>query len=102
MQERPLRNKRVLITGASRGLGACIAQAMWHEGATLLLVARSEKALLDLRAELMASARDGQRAHVLVADLSVLEAVVTIIGEARRLWERIDVLVNNAAILYDT
>jgi NAD(P)-dependent dehydrogenase (short-subunit alcohol dehydrogenase family) len=72
---------------------------MWRSGACLLLVARSEKALLDLRAEFMSGARDGQQVHVLAADLSMPNAAAAIISEARRYWDRIDVLVNNAAIL---
>jgi 3-oxoacyl-[acyl-carrier protein] reductase len=73
---------------------------MWRDGASLLLVARSEKALLDLRSELMSGARGGaQQVHILSADLGAPEAVTAIMSEARRQWDRIDVLVNNAAIL---
>jgi NAD(P)-dependent dehydrogenase (short-subunit alcohol dehydrogenase family) len=91
--------KNVLITGASRGLGSHIAHAMWHHGASLLLVARSEDALFNLRAALMASAENGQQAHVVRADLRSADAVPTIIGEARRVWATLDVLINNAALL---
>jgi NAD(P)-dependent dehydrogenase (short-subunit alcohol dehydrogenase family) len=69
-----LEGKRVLITGASRGLGAAIAEAMGREGASLLLVARSQ------------------------ADLSDPGAPRKILTQARRLWPRIDIVVNNAAI----
>ena len=47
----------------------------------------------------MASANDGQQVHVAVADLRTADAVLTIIGEARRKWDKIDVLINNAAVL---
>jgi NAD(P)-dependent dehydrogenase (short-subunit alcohol dehydrogenase family) len=100
LQDKSLMDKKILITGASRGLGACVARTMWRGGASLLLVARSEKALLDLGAELMSEARDGaQQVHTFAADLGVPEAVAAIMSEARRQWARIDVLVNNAAIL---
>lgn len=92
-------DKTVILTGASRGLGADIARAAWRNGAHLLLVARSEKALVELRAELVTTASDGQAAHIVVADLSKLDAVSKVIAEARKMWESIDVLVNNAAIL---
>jgi 3-oxoacyl-[acyl-carrier protein] reductase len=72
---------------------------MWHHGARLLLVARSEEALFNLRATLMASAQNGQQAHVVKADLGTADAVPTIIGEARRVWDKLDVLINNAAVL---
>ena len=91
--------KKVLITGASRGLGSHIARAMCHSGASLVLAARSEEVLFNLRAALMASAEDGQQVHVVRADLRTVDAVPTIIGEARRVWDRLDVLINNAAIL---
>jgi NAD(P)-dependent dehydrogenase (short-subunit alcohol dehydrogenase family) len=91
--------KNVIITGASRGLGRHLAGAMWHHGASLLLVARAEEALLNLRAALMASAEDGQQVHVVRADLRTANAVPTIVGTARRVWGKLDVLINNAAVL---
>lgn len=92
-------DRNVIITGASRGLGAHIARAMWRSGASLVLIARSGDALDQLRRQLMTSAQGRQQAYVVVADLSTLSAVSTIMGEARRIWNRLDVLVNNAAIL---
>jgi NAD(P)-dependent dehydrogenase (short-subunit alcohol dehydrogenase family) len=91
--------KNVIITGASRGLGSHLARAMWHQGASLLLVARSAEALFELHAALMASAENGQQVHVVRADLRTGDAVPTIIGEARRVWDKLDVLINNAAVL---
>jgi 3-oxoacyl-[acyl-carrier protein] reductase len=72
---------------------------MWHAGASLLLVARSAEALRQIRDELMAEARRGQQVHVVVADLETPDAVSNVVGEARRVWERLDVLVNNAGLL---
>jgi NAD(P)-dependent dehydrogenase (short-subunit alcohol dehydrogenase family) len=94
-----LMGKHILITGASRGLGMHIARAMWQEGASLLLVARSAETLSQVKDELIADKRNGQQAHVIVADLGTLEAIPTIMSQARRVWDRLDVLVNNAAIL---
>jgi NAD(P)-dependent dehydrogenase (short-subunit alcohol dehydrogenase family) len=91
--------KNVIVTGASRGLGSQIAQAVWRNGANILLVARSTEALLALRTHLVATASGGQQAHVVVADLCAPESVPTIMREARRVWDKIDVLVNNAAVL---
>src|SRR5262245_35269383 len=91
--------KHVIITGASRGLGTCIARAMWHQGASLLLVARSAEALRHVRDDLMATAAGGQQAHTVVVDLRASEAVPSIMSAARRVWDRLDVLVNNAGIV---
>jgi len=64
-----------------------------------LLVARSEEALLELQIELAAKAQNGQQAHVVVADLETLDAVPAIMNQTRQVWDKVDVLVNNAAIL---
>ncbi len=98
VRDRALAGKNAIVTGASRGLGTEIAQAMWRAGASLLLVARSGEALNRLRDELMSGAQDGQAAYVVSADLETPDAVLAVIGEARKVWDRLDVLVNNAAI----
>ena len=97
--EKSLREKRILITGASRGLGAGIARAMWRSGASLLLIARSEQALRDLQTQCLADAQGGQQVHIFSADLGAPGTATAIVNEARRLWQGLDVLVNNAATL---
>ncbi len=94
-----LAGKRVLITGASRGLGREIAHAMWCAGATLLLAARSAEALRELATELAAGARGGQQVATVAVDLASPADVARLVEHARRTWDRLDVLVNNAAIV---
>jgi NAD(P)-dependent dehydrogenase (short-subunit alcohol dehydrogenase family) len=94
-----LAGKNVILTGASRGLGACIARTMWQHGASLLLTARSETPLAELCRELAANADDGQRAHMVVADLAIADGVDRLMAAAHDAWDRIDVLVNNAGML---
>ena len=94
-----LEGKRAVITGASRGLGPVIAEAMWEHGATLLLVARSTEPLNQLRLRLGESAGPGQSVSVLSADLSDESSPAKIITDARRLWTSMDILVNNAGII---
>jgi NAD(P)-dependent dehydrogenase (short-subunit alcohol dehydrogenase family) len=91
--------KNIIITGASRGLGSDLARAMWGQGANLLLVARSESALLTQRDAFMASAGDGQEVHIVNVDLCTVDAVPRIFSTARGVWAKLDVLINNAAIL---
>lgn len=85
------------MTGASRGAGIPIAERLWSAGASLLLVARSETVLARCR-ELARGARGGQQVHACVADLADAATPERILAEARRLWPRLDGLVNNAAI----
>jgi NAD(P)-dependent dehydrogenase (short-subunit alcohol dehydrogenase family) len=91
-----LEGKRVLLTGASRGLGRQLARAFWREGASLLLVARSAEQLRSLCEE--CGARNGQQVAYFPADLSEGDAPQRIVSQARARWDGLDVLVNNAAI----
>jgi NAD(P)-dependent dehydrogenase (short-subunit alcohol dehydrogenase family) len=92
-------HRNVLITGASRGLGLSIAEAFWKHGANLLLVARTAEALDAASAGFRRQARTGQQVHCLPCDLSAASTAEWIVAQARSLWGRLDVLVNNAAIL---
>jgi 3-oxoacyl-[acyl-carrier protein] reductase len=94
-----LAGKRAIVTGASRGLGAVIAEALWQAGADVLLVARSEQNLHELRDRLLAYPKGAQSVHLFSADLSVSGVAQAIVTEARRIWPRIDILVNNAGVI---
>jgi len=85
-----LQGKRVLITGASRGIGEALAHRFGGAGARLALVARTQDALRSLAAEL------GGTAHP--ADLSDPTDVATLIQRVEDEAGPIDVLVNNAGI----
>jgi NAD(P)-dependent dehydrogenase (short-subunit alcohol dehydrogenase family) len=94
-----LAGKNIIITGASRGFGLHIAQAMWNNKASLFLVARSSRSLEALQKEFAESAHPGQQVHTAVVDLKLPEATDTIMNQSKQVWERLDGLVNNAAIL---
>jgi uncharacterized protein len=85
-----LRGKRVLITGASRGIGESLAHAFAGAGATVALVARTEAALHTLAAEL------GGTAHA--TDLSDPAQVAHLIERVEDEAGPVDVLVNNAGV----
>jgi len=87
---RNLHDKSVLVTGASRGIGAALARQFAAKGARLALVARDETALETLSSEL------GGVAEVVCADLSVEADRIRAMDEARAKLGPIDVLVNNA------
>ncbi len=89
-------NQNVLITGASRGLGAAMAKAFWKAGANLLLVARNEQALNALIATL--EPHHEQSVFTMKCDLSTPDAGNTIIQQAQERFKHLDILINNAAI----
>lgn len=83
-----LRGKRVVVTGASRGIGSAIAQAFLEEGAEVIGVARG-------------TAPDGDwtahpQLHWQCADLSSAPEVARLFDAVRARWAGLDVLINNA------
>ncbi len=93
-----LEGKGVLVTGAARGLGKAVAEAFGAQGARLALV-DSDEAGLNAVGDLLAATVGP--AHVVteaadLADLALCESVVERLADA---LGRLDVLVNNAAII---
>jgi short-subunit dehydrogenase len=80
---------RILITGASRGLGRAMAEAFAWRGCVLGLVARSEDELRELADEL-----PGDEHKILIADVSDRQQI----GAAIEAFGDIDVLVANAGV----
>ncbi len=87
---------KVLITGASRGLGRAIAREFWTRGASIALVARDRAALEELAS--LPPVFASQTAEIVPADLSDPHAPASIVERLRRKWEYLDALINNAAI----
>ncbi|MGW4366494.1 SDR family NAD(P)-dependent oxidoreductase [Nocardia takedensis] len=85
---------RIVLTGASSGIGRAAALALAAEGAELVLVARSGADLERVR-ERIATA--GGTATCLPCDLSDPAAVDLLAVRIRERWGEVDVLVNNAA-----
>ncbi|MEK9946389.1 MAG: 3-oxoacyl-[acyl-carrier-protein] reductase [Alphaproteobacteria bacterium] len=90
-----LSNKRALVTGASGAIGGAIARALHGAGASVALSGTREPALKSLADEL------GDRASVVVADLSDAAAVDGLVGNVTEALGGIDILVNNAGLTRD-
>ncbi|NLU83485.1 SDR family NAD(P)-dependent oxidoreductase [Rhodococcus sp. HNM0569] len=93
---------RAVVTGASRGIGAGVAERLAAEGADLLLVARTLESHPSLPGSLTETAqrlaRHGTRVEVLAANLGDEQDRARIVPEAiDRLGGPVDILVNNAA-----
>lgn len=85
-----VRGKRILLTGASSGIGAVAALQLAAEGATVIAVARRESLLVDVVERITATGGDAIAIRADLSDLDEVDAVVKRVGP-------IDVLINNAA-----
>ena len=90
-----LSGRRVLITGASRGVGRGIALAFAEAGADVAIAATDFRKLTDVAAE---ARRRGVAAHAITVDLADVEAVLDMVDRAHSAMGGLDVLVNNAAV----
>lgn len=92
-----LEGKVALVTGASRGIGREIALAFASQGADIVATARTTDALESLAAEV---GKLGREALPVTADMAVEADITRIVDEALARFSRIDILVNNAAIVH--
>jgi 3-oxoacyl-[acyl-carrier protein] reductase len=93
-----LAGKVALVTGASRGIGRAVAQALAAAGATVVLAARDEAKLAEAVEAIAAS---GGRASALALDVSRRESVDACFERLLKEHGRLDGLVNNAGITRD-
>ena len=89
-----LAGRRIVLTGASSGIGLAAALALANEGADLALLARGERGLE--RAVELAHAR-GVQAYALPVDVGDREGLEAAVDEAAQLLGGIDVFISNAA-----
>ncbi len=87
-----------VVTGASRGIGRAVAVRLAKEGRHVVLSARSEAPLNDLKAEIEAN---GGTATVKPVDIGDRAALAAMIESVASELGRLDVLVNNAGITRD-
>src|SRR6202165_4239672 len=90
-----LTGRVALVTGASRGIGSAIAEALAEQGAYVVLSSRKQ-ADLDLEAERI-NARFPERAVAIAAHAGKPEDLERLVDEVMARFARIDILVNNAA-----
>lgn len=88
--------KIVFITGASSGIGAACAERFAQAGARLLLAARRENRLQEMKAALKAAG--AADVHTIALDVRNSAQVRSSIGSLPEQWQAIDILVNNAGL----
>jgi NAD(P)-dependent dehydrogenase (short-subunit alcohol dehydrogenase family) len=96
MTAKPLANQVALVTGASRGIGAATAQALGKAGAHVVLTARDVKSL---EAVEDAIHQAGGTATIAPLDLMEPDGVPRLAAAIAQRWEKLDILVLNAAFL---
>lgn len=94
-----LQNQIALVTGASRGIGAAIAQELGKQGATVIGTATSASGADNINASLKAAGINGMGLALDVNDASQIEAVLKQIATT---YGDVSILVNNAGITKDT
>ena len=94
--EYDLRNKTVLITGGSRGLGLVMAREFAREGSRLVLCARDEQELEQARLDLEGL---GPEVMIVSCDVTNKEDVNAMIARVNSRFGGVDVLINNAGVI---
>ena len=89
-----LAGKRILLTGASTGIGEAAAEQFARRGATVVAVARRQDLLDELADRITAS---GGTAMAIPCDLSDMDAVDALVADVRERIGGVDILINNAA-----
>ena len=96
MEDLRLNGAAVLVTGASRGLGAALARRLAQQGARVALVARGEAALDEVVRDIRAA---GGAAHAVPGDIGEKRDANRIAGAAAALVGPLDVVIHNASTL---
>lgn len=91
-----LMDKVVMVTGAGRGIGAAAAKLFAEEGASVMLVSRTESELRTVRDEITAT---GGNADYFTADLSDASSVEEAVKATVRQYGRLNAAFNNAGIV---
>ena len=95
-----LTGKVAVVTGASKGIGAGIAKALGHEGASVVVNYASDRAGAERVAKEIESA--GGKAVVVGASVAKVADIDTLFAEVKKQFGRVDVLVNNAGVFGPT
>ncbi len=91
-----LSGKVIVVTGASKGIGAAAAAALAREGATVMLTARDGRLAGDVAASIV---RDGGKASARACDVSDYSQVEGLIAETEGRFGKVDMLINNAGVI---
>jgi NAD(P)-dependent dehydrogenase (short-subunit alcohol dehydrogenase family) len=93
-----LKGKKAIVTGGSRGIGKALAEGLAAHGADVAIIVRETVARGEAVAAEISAA--GQEAFVIQADIAKEADIARAVGEVIKRWGRIDILINNAGVIY--
>lgn len=91
-----LSGKAIIVTGASRGIGAATSLELAQNGASVILAARSEK---DIKHNAQQIRNHGGQAEAVTCDVSKYKDVQALISHCESTFGRLDGLINNAGVI---
>lgn len=89
------KDKVIIVTGASSGIGEAAAVELVQLGAKVVLAARNEKKLIELEKRIESS---GYEAYSIKTDVSIEKDVIYLIDKTMEKWGRIDIFLSNAGL----
>ncbi len=104
MSKRKLNNARVILTGASSGIGRALALELGKYGCRMVLCARREERLKELAEELLsvmpggATEENAQKIQLVVGDLTNDTTRQDAVDKAKNVFGGLDILINNAGV----
>jgi retinol dehydrogenase-14 len=101
MSSLPMNGKTILVTGASSGIGEATAARLASMGSHVVMISRNEARGIKAKDRILRANRAASL-DLLVADLSTAEAIRRLAEQFKARYSRLDVLINNAAVMTST
>ncbi|MEJ7452387.1 SDR family oxidoreductase [Staphylococcus xylosus] len=92
-----LKNKVAIVTGASSGIGASIAEILSQHGVKVVLTGRNETRLSDVAKQLRENSQSEIDTHIV--DVTQKDEVAKLVKETENKFGRVDILVNSAGLM---
>ncbi len=93
-----MKNKIILITGATSGIGKVTSTELAKAGAHIIIIARNKEKAISTQQEI-AKETGNNNIDIFIADLSSLQQVRKVAGEINGSYSRIDISINNAGFI---